>query len=152
MRPQPRIGPRNPATHPAYINHTSPERERDFRLLEEVGGGGSRVGEKQGTPRRNPSTACALPGHLVALGPRTISSSRESLVIRGEWAPADLCPPPPAVLPAWMAPAQRQTDNGRVLLRPGDSRGSPGGSGSRRMSRHKADVSLRNVGHDCFCV
>lgn len=42
MRPQPRIGPRNPATHPAYINHTFPEWGRDFRLLEEVGGGDGR--------------------------------------------------------------------------------------------------------------
>lgn len=78
---------------------------------------GSRVGEKQGTPRRNPSTASGLPGHLVALGPRTISSSRESLVSRGEWAPADLwAPRPPPSSTSGLGGARAEADRQRKGL------------------------------------
>lgn len=76
MRPQPKIGPRSPATYAACINHIFPEQEEDFRLLGEVGGGGGdRIRKwswgKEGRPPGKPLHSLVVE-HTAGLGPRTL--------------------------------------------------------------------------------
>ena len=96
------------------------------------------LGKSREDPREAPPQAWSLLVHLVALGPGTLCSSSKSLASPGCWAP----PPPRA---SGGPPSSASGLDGTSAK--GDS-----GAESRRTSRRKADVSLRNAGHDCLGV
>lgn len=104
----------------------------------------NRVGKKQEEPREAPPSPTAFRGASWPLVPGPLVHSA-----------GGPCPhtsgSPQTVLLLWAGHVQRETDNRRVLRSWGQRR-LPGGAQSGRMSRHEADVSPRNVGHDCLCV
>lgn len=83
MRPWPKIGPRNPATYLAYINHTFSEKERDFRLFGEVeregrdqiGSGAEKKEGRREDPRETPTQPCGQAVHFMPLVPRPFGKS-----------------------------------------------------------------------------